>query len=90
VERGRSVKVASKSIDKVKTEMDCSFVIQVFEGVEITMYGAIVDGKPDMASVGPSFWNDKEFRALQNDVQKAVIQATKEALAELAREGGGE
>ena len=76
------MKILSSQVDSIKVEKNCSAVVRTDKGVEITMYGEIMNGKIDESMTGPSYWNSDIFHNLTDQEQEEI---KKEVNKELKR-----
>lgn len=75
--------VISAIIKRTTEQKDCAVVIETSNGVQVTMYGEIVNGSVVRESIGASFWNAKVFNSLSDLEKTEVIEAAYNALSKL-------
>lgn len=75
--------VISAIIERTTEEKSCAVVVETSNGVQVTMYGEIINGSAVRESIGASFWNTKVFNSLSDTEKTEVIQATYNALSKL-------
>ncbi len=77
------MKVTQKEVERSTIQKDYVVVIETPSGIEITMYGEIINGKVEIDSTGPLYWNSKIFNSLSEIEQTEVVKITNSALNEL-------
>lgn len=77
------MEILKTRIDSIKTEKSFSFVVKTPSGIEITMYGEIINDEVSKSSTNPSFWNNARFRELDEMEQNQIIKLVNSELLKL-------
>jgi hypothetical protein len=76
----KEIEIVNSFVERVTIEKNCAVVIKTNDGVEITMYGEIIDGKIIKPMTRPSFWNKKLYSPLSMEERIAINEAVEKEL----------
>ena len=75
------MEIIDSGIDCITVEKDCFVTLKTDSGIQVTMYGEIVNGKLRSEMTGPSFWNRTVYEKLSPNEKDDVIKATEKEIS---------